>query len=140
MKITALKTVLNKIKGFTLIELMVVIAIIGIMASIGAVTFAGAQSKGRDAKRKADLDDLKKALQLYYTDNQVFPPSATWTTAVGTYMKLIPQDPKTKVNYSYTYNSDNSYTLCAGEENSNAANNYPGCTAGTGLFPYGVGQ
>src|SRR5258708_7173515 len=52
-------------RGFTLIELLVSISIIAILATIGVVAFTGAQKGARDAKRKADVADIKKALYLY---------------------------------------------------------------------------
>src|SRR3990167_8762783 len=54
--------------GFTLIELLVIIAIIGILASFAIASFTSAQAKGRDSRRKADLDAMKKALELYKSD------------------------------------------------------------------------
>ncbi|HUD02706.1 MAG TPA: prepilin-type N-terminal cleavage/methylation domain-containing protein, partial [Candidatus Paceibacterota bacterium] len=60
-------------KGFTLIELMVVIAIIGILASIIMVSLSSAQSKGRDAKRVADIRTIQLALEEYYNDNGNYP-------------------------------------------------------------------
>lgn len=59
-------------KGFTLIELMVAISIVAILATIGIIMFSGAQGSARDAKRKGDLDDLKKAMYLYQTGAQTF--------------------------------------------------------------------
>src|SRR3989344_7420787 len=56
-----------KNKGFTLIELLVVISIIVILITMGMTSFATAQRKGRDAKRKADLRDMKNSLEQYYT-------------------------------------------------------------------------
>ena len=55
-------------KGFTLIELLVVIAIIGILATIIVASFTSAQQRGRDSRRKADLDAVKKALELAKAD------------------------------------------------------------------------
>ena len=53
-------------KGFTLIEILIVIAIIGLLASVVLVSFPGAMKKARDAQRIHDLDQIRTALILYY--------------------------------------------------------------------------
>src|SRR3989337_1417955 len=58
----------NKRKGFTLIELLVVIALIGILASFAIASFTSAQAKGRDSKRKADLNAVRTDLDLNRQD------------------------------------------------------------------------
>src|SRR3989344_719695 len=58
---------------FTLVEFLVVIGIIGLLASIVMVSLSSAREKSRDARRIADLDTVKKALELYYIDNYQFP-------------------------------------------------------------------
>lgn len=63
-------------KGFTLIELLVVISIIGALAAMLLVNFQNARVRSRDAKRKADFNQIKKALQLFYNDFQVYPPDS----------------------------------------------------------------
>ena len=62
--------------GFTLIELLVVIAIIGVLASVVLASVNTARAKSRDARRKADLNQLRLALELYYDANGAYPPSA----------------------------------------------------------------
>ena len=59
--------ILNK-KGFTLIELLVVIAIVGLLSTIVVVNIISARTKARDVKRMFDLDQVKKAMNLYYDD------------------------------------------------------------------------
>jgi len=51
--------------GFTLIELMIAITIVAVLATIGLVMLQGAQRIARDAKRKSDLEDIKKAFYAY---------------------------------------------------------------------------
>src|SRR3989338_8082819 len=72
-----------KRKGFTLIELLVVISIIGILASFAIASFPSAQAKGRDSRRKADLDAIRKAGELAKTDStgSKYYPSTTGVLA-----------------------------------------------------------
>jgi len=65
--------IFSKNKGFTLIELLVVIAVIGLLASIVLVSLGPARGKARDAQRIQNLNQLSKALQLYYADKEVYP-------------------------------------------------------------------
>ena len=60
---------LNKLSGFTLVELLVVIAIIVILISVSLVGLTGSRETARDAKRKADLEAIRSALELYKSDN-----------------------------------------------------------------------
>ncbi len=62
-----------KQKAFTLIELLIVIAIIGLLASIVLVALNNARAKARDAFRKSSLKELQSALELYYNDNNAYP-------------------------------------------------------------------
>ncbi len=65
--------------GFTLIELLVVMTIIGLLASLIVVGLANARAKARDAKRKQDLVQLAKGLELYYNTNSSYPStSGAW--------------------------------------------------------------
>lgn len=128
-------------RGFTLIELLIVIAVIGILATMIMANLQGVRERARDARRKGDLDAVKVALRLYYTDQRSFPNSdtngnilgctavgttCTWGTstfAIGTttYMNKLPLDPSSTNTVTRTYryyraNTD-SYVIAAPLEN-----------------------
>ncbi len=63
-------------RGFTLIELLVVISIIGLISSIVLTAVSNARMKSRDTQRIQAMEEMSKALALYYHDNGYYPPSA----------------------------------------------------------------
>lgn len=69
--------------GFTLIELLVVIAIIGLLASIVLASLNAARIKARDAARISAMQEMKKALELYYNDHGHYPYSCGGSTYNG---------------------------------------------------------
>ncbi len=123
---------INKLqKGFTLVELLIVIAIIGVLAALLMSNFIGVRQRARDAQRKGDLESIRHALELYRADQGVYPQvgvgDGNFPTTCGAgsslfsgttvYMQKIPCDP---LGGSYVYSSDsNTYTLIACIENLN---------------------
>ncbi len=93
----------NKEKGFTLMELLIVIAIMGILAAVGLGNFTYSLKKGRDAQRKSDLGQIARALEAYANDNKgaypaddtVIPWNAQWKRGSSIYMTKVPTDPMT---------------------------------------------
>lgn len=62
--------------GFSLIELLVVISIIGALAALMVANLVGVRSRAADTGLKNDLNQLKTALRIYYNDHQVYPASS----------------------------------------------------------------
>lgn len=101
-------------RGFTLIEVLVVVAIIGILSSIVLASMSGARSKGRDAKRVADIKQLQLALQLYYDGSGYYPLALSDLTSTN-YISSIPSDPTSGWSYVYTRlpaNCNNTSSIC----------------------------
>ena len=65
--------------GFTLVEILIVVSIIGMLASIVLVGLGSFRSRGRDARRAADLRETQNALELYYGKMASYPTATDWT-------------------------------------------------------------
>ncbi len=81
--------------GFTLIELMVVIALISILAGMGAVQYRNSIVRTKEAVLKEDLFRMRDAIDQYYADKAKYPASLDTLVSEG-YMRKIPEDPITR--------------------------------------------
>jgi general secretion pathway protein G len=73
-------------KGFTLVELIIVISIVALLSTIGITTYSSVQKDARNIRRKADLKELKTALEAYKAKNSDYPTTANaWFGTCATY-------------------------------------------------------
>ncbi|MCX6730036.1 MAG: type II secretion system protein [Candidatus Portnoybacteria bacterium] len=111
-------------RGFTLIELLVVISIIGILATIVLVSLGSARIKARSARRITDLNQIRIALEMYYSENGLYPVVGGWQSecncwggytaenivpGLTPYMKVFPTEPsmdKSACTACYLYYSN----------------------------------
>lgn len=102
-------------KGFTLIEMLIVIGIISLLVAMEGYIYVSSQRSARNGKRKSDLENIRAALEQYRSTNNSYPPSASLTfnpncnpnsaltdSNNNTYINPLPSDPRCQV-YSYYY-------------------------------------
>lgn len=110
----------KRLFGFTLVELLVVMAIIGVLVTIAGGGFRLSQVRGRDTQRKSDLKQIANALELYYSDYGAYPDSSSgmiaacggslapcswgageFTDGKTFYFKVVPKDPSASQSFYY---------------------------------------
>ena len=128
----------RKSLGFTLIEMLVVVSLIGILTTLVTANLNSARERARDTQRKSDLRNLETALRLYYQDYQVFPGNGSngeiagcesggtsvctwgesWSADSNTYMAKMSKEPLPDQSYKYTVlEAGENYTLDSCLEN-----------------------
>lgn len=81
--------------GFTLLELMVVVSIVGILATLAVPNYTYAVLKAREAALKQGLFTLREVIDQYRADQGKYPQALTDLTAAG-YLRVVPTDPFTR--------------------------------------------
>lgn len=154
-------------RGFTLVEIIVSLAVISILATVVYASLGEARKKARDTQRKSDIEQIQLAFRLWKEVTGGYPTSASYnlgvvigegggldnaTTGLGPYVPTIPSDPSGPAGTTYDYMYDSSYT-CGGtarivlyaktmERGASAGNWATACgtpyTDGTSASTYGV--
>jgi prepilin-type N-terminal cleavage/methylation domain-containing protein len=105
---------MRKQLGFTLVELLVVISVIGVLASIVLVSFTGSQKQARDTQRKSDIKQYQLALENFANKNNGLYPRRNVTVSADTTLcndlgqTACPSDPREArdATFDYKYQSD----------------------------------
>lgn len=130
-----LRKMMTNQKGFTLVELMVVIAIIGVLAAVAIPKFSSVTNSALDAKLKSDLSSMDGAIMQYYVATGGYPTTANASAdLVTTYISVWPTDSQKK-NLVYTYTAATttaaaSYNL-AGNDSTNTTRYSPASSSYT---------
>lgn len=108
---------MKKNKGFTLIELLVTMTIVAVLAALALVSLQGSRKGARDAKRKADLEEIRAALEMYRADRGDYPAAIYPRINSGSTVYMsTPTDPIVISSGNYYYErggTSQTYNLCA---------------------------
>ena len=91
--------------GFTLLELMIVVSIIGILATLAVPSYQSSVVKAKEAALRQDLSTLRDVLDQHKADQGKYPPSLTALMSAG-YLRGIPKDPFTGATTTWQEISD----------------------------------
>lgn len=138
----------NQQSAFTLLELIIAMAIVAILSGALWGNFFTSITKGRDSRRKQDLDTIAKALELYYTDNRAYPtafpgvgtPFVNPNNAQVVYLQKTPSDPAyPNATYCYpTIAAGTFFKMYANLENTSDPKIIPTISCGGVNYNYGV--
>lgn len=122
-------------KGFTLVELLIVISIIAILSVIGVTVFSGVQKNARDAKRRADIDAITTSMEKNYVSGSSTPYTVVSTSDFSD--GKVPVDPQSNAAYTVTGTlPGKTYVVCATLENTTAGNSTSGTAVVAGAGTY----
>lgn len=112
VKLMLSKNPVTMSRGFSLIELLVVITIIAVLSTVGLIAYSSVAKQGRDSKRQSDLRSIQSALEQYFADQLYYPSTAGMDALLNSggpftnggskvWMNSVPQDPQGTNRYRY---------------------------------------
>lgn len=107
-------------RGFTLMELLVVLAMVGLLSSFALTELVNARMEARDSKRIIEAADVVTALNRYAEDNGFYPTTIE-TLVAKAYLSEVPEDPVLKKPFVYRVTRDGSRYYLGVNLESNAA-------------------
>ena len=144
---------MSTLRGFTLIEILVVISIIGILATVGLANFLPSLARARDSQRIDDARKLITILEQYKSDNGSYPVTAGWISSSSgstdwisglapSYVDRVPVDPRNtaaKELYYYYRSDGNDYCVQVSQERPNTTHRfYKGEWNGSWKLRFGI--
>lgn len=121
------KNLRSRLAGFTLLELLVVIGIIGILVGIGTIAYSSAQQRARDSRRRGDIGVVGKALEQYYAENLSYPADTSCSGYENYLAGSTPTDPETGADYITAGDCEvagDAFCICAELEVAGSGNAY----------------
>lgn len=115
------KLTLSLSKGFTLLEMLIVLGIIATLIAIASISYSTAQKKSRDSRRKGDLKTVQQAFEQYYSIcgysypviNSGLVPTIGCFSSGAILMPTAASDPRTSTPYPMPTSSASEYQICA---------------------------
>jgi general secretion pathway protein G len=107
--------VIRRVSGFTIVELLIVIVVIGILAAIVIVAYSGVVNRANDSAVQADLKNLATKINVFNVDNGKYPSATADLTSLAFNASKAPYaiTPKTSINMTYCYDSTTASTAYA---------------------------
>lgn len=109
---------MKQTKSFTVIEILIVVSIVTILATLGFSTYSSVQKKARDARRTSDLEIIRAGIEQYRSNNNDYPTALPYPAVAGNeglcdptgctdgvYLGKIPTDPVGTQRYVYQRNN-----------------------------------
>jgi len=122
----------NSKKGFSLVELLVVVTIIAILSVVAYMALGGQTAKARNSKRMQDLSTIQSTLEIYFINNSNQYPANLTVAGMANLLPVVPNDPVTEASYTYVQGcSGKCYQLAASLEDE---------TGGATIKGYSIGE